>query len=226
MIFLTGDTHGKFKHRFSHENFPQKALTTKKDIVIILGDFGGVFSGGALEQSSLDWLNSQPFTTAFIDGNHEAFPLLEKFPTRHWCGGEVGEVRNSVFHLKRGQVYTIQGNTFFAMGGAPSIDRNSRIEGVSWWKEEIPSHVEYGKAIDKLHEWHWTVDYILTHTAPDRLVEKFLPLLPVYDQSLNKFLDTVLNAATYHKHFFGHFHQDLEVGDKHQLLYEKIIQIK
>ena len=225
MIFLTGDTHGEFKDRFSHENFPQKTLTTKKDIVIILGDFGGVFTGGAAEQAKLDWLNSQPFTTAFIDGNHENFELLDKLPRQKWHGGYVSYVRDSIIHLKRGQFFDL-GKTFFVMGGAPSIDKDLRTPYLDWWPEEIPSSVEYDCAINRLQQANWRMDYVLTHTVPNYLIEEFMPLRKVYDKSLDKFLKILLETSTYTKHYFGHFHKNLRIHDKHELLYDKIIQVE
>ena len=41
MIYATGDTHGNFQ-RFKPEYFPEQARMTRKDYMIICGDFGGV----------------------------------------------------------------------------------------------------------------------------------------------------------------------------------------
>lgn len=41
MIYITGDTHAGFKHRFNMDNFPEQREMTKDDYVIICGDFGG-----------------------------------------------------------------------------------------------------------------------------------------------------------------------------------------
>ena len=41
-IYITGDTHGDFR-RFSADNFPEGKTLTKKDYVIICGDFGGIW---------------------------------------------------------------------------------------------------------------------------------------------------------------------------------------
>lgn len=42
----------------------------------------------------------------------------------------------TIYHLMRGQVYNICNKSIFTFGGASSIDRNLRVDGVSWWKEE------------------------------------------------------------------------------------------
>ena len=46
MIYITGDTHAEFKHRFNMENFSEQKEMTKDDYVIICGDFGGVWDVG------------------------------------------------------------------------------------------------------------------------------------------------------------------------------------
>ena len=49
------------------------------DYVIICGDFGGVWNKDEesnTETMLLDWLECKPFTTLFVDGNHEGFDFL------------------------------------------------------------------------------------------------------------------------------------------------------
>ena len=121
MIYATGDTHGNFQ-RFAPEYFPEQAGMTKEDYMIICGDFGGVWDGGKKEERNLDWLEDLPFTTLFISGNHENFDLLSKYPTEEWNGGTIQRIRPHVIHLMRGQVFDLQGCSFFTMGGARSHD--------------------------------------------------------------------------------------------------------
>ncbi len=121
MIYATGDTHGNFQ-RFAPEHFPEQAGMTKEDYMIICGDFGGVWDGGKKEERNLDWLEDLPFTTLFISGNHENFDLLRKYPTEEWNGGKIQRIRPHVIHLMRGQIFDLQGYSFFTMGGARSHD--------------------------------------------------------------------------------------------------------
>ena len=78
MLYITGDCHGDFR-RFTVKNFPEQKQLTKQDCVLIAGDFGGVWDGSRQEQYWLDWLDARPFTTLFVDGNHENFDLLEQY---------------------------------------------------------------------------------------------------------------------------------------------------
>ena len=139
-IYITGDTHGEFA-RFTEEFFPEQAGMTKADCVMICGDFGGVWDGSEEEESWLDWLETRPFTTLFISGNHENFDRLAQYPVEQWNGGEVQLIRPSVIHLTRGQVFHIQGLTFFTMGGATTLPRKfwtrtspDSTTGASCWK--------------------------------------------------------------------------------------------
>ena len=77
MIFVTGDCHGNFE-RFKPEYFPEQAQMTKQDSVICAGDFGGVWFGDSRDDVALDWLESLPFTMAFVCGNHENYDALER----------------------------------------------------------------------------------------------------------------------------------------------------
>ncbi|MBQ9990753.1 MAG: metallophosphatase family protein [Lachnospiraceae bacterium] len=116
MIYITGDCHRNFE-RFNTKNFPRQKEMTKDDYVIICGDFGGVWdkdTSGREETWWLNWLENKPFTTLFVDGNHENFDRLYSYPVEKWKGGKVHKVRPSVIHLMRGQVYLIGGKKIFS----------------------------------------------------------------------------------------------------------------
>ena len=189
MVFITGDTHRNFS-RFSPDRFPEMRTMTKADAVIICGDFRGVWDDSPREAYWLDWLEEKPFTTLFVDGNHENFDRLGELPVHQWQGGKIHRVRPHVLHLMGGQVFEINGTTFFTMGGAASHDIQDgvldpaspdfeqeywfkrrtqqmfRVKGVSWWPQEFPSNEEYAEAVRNLERVNWKVDCILTHCAP------------------------------------------------------------
>ena len=124
MIYITGDCHGNFE-RFNPSIFPEQNEMTKEDYVIICGDFGGVWNRdeeSKEETMVLDWLDSRPFTTLFVCGNHENFDRLYQYPIEEWHGGKVHKIRESVLHLMRGQVFEIAEKKIFSFGGASSHD--------------------------------------------------------------------------------------------------------
>ena len=125
MIFVTGDCHGDFR-KFSTSAFPEQAEMTKEDIVIICGDFGAVWDADGERPSEtywLGWLDRKPFTTVFVDGNHENFERLSRdFEIVDFHGGKAHRLRDSVYHLMRGEIFDFEGRRFFAFGGARSHD--------------------------------------------------------------------------------------------------------
>jgi hypothetical protein len=252
MIYVTGDTHKDF-HRLTNGNFPECRGMGKDDYVIILGDFGGVWNKeeDGEEKFWFNWLEERPFTTLFVDGNHENFDRLLKYPEKEWHGGIVNEIRPSVLHLKRGYVFNIDGRKCFAFGGARSHDiqdgvlevgddrirkwrkdyrRMFRINHVSWWKEEEPSKEEMDLGIKTLEENDWNVDFVFTHECPSSDLFQLYHFLdksglPVESYELTNYLEEIKVKLNYKKWFFGHHHDNRAIDDKDLLLYEQIIRI-
>ena len=88
MIYITGDTHGS-PARLSRESMPFAERWTKRDTLIVCGDFGYLFTGGPKEELTLRELSFRPYTILFIDGNRENFDLLGAYPPAPWKGGMV-----------------------------------------------------------------------------------------------------------------------------------------
>ena len=222
MIYVTGDTHGNFR-RFQPEYFPEQAGMTKNDVVIIAGDFGGVWFGDSRDDETLDWLERLPFTLAFVCGNHENYDALERYPVAEWHGGKVHRVRPHVLHLMRGQVFELESYRFFTMGGAKSHDTNHRINHISWWRQELPSDEEYSEALQNLERYNWQVDYIITHCAPTSIA--LMGSRHNEADRLTDFLQEVRERAKYHYWLFGHYHDNKAIDEKHILLWEQIVRI-
>ena len=222
MIYVTGDTHGNFR-RFQPEYFPEQAGMTKNDVVIIAGDFGGVWFGDSRDDETLDWLERLPFTLAFVCGNHENYDALERYPVAEWHGGKVHRVRPHVLHLMRGQVFELESYRFFTMGGAKSHDTNHRINHISWWRQELPSDEEYSEALQNLERYNWQVDYIITHCAPTSIA--LMGSRHNEADRLTDFLQEVRERAKYYYWLFGHYHDNKAVDEKHILLWEQIVRI-
>lgn len=219
MIYITGDTHGiaeEFLERF--EQVPSPG-----DIVIITGDFGFIF--GERQKKELDILKDQPFTIAFIDGNHENFSELCALPVEEWNGGSVHRVSENIVHLMRGELFELFGSTFFTFGGAYSIDKAFRTENVSWWKQELPDETDYSHARETLGKCGYKADFIITHTCPDSLVERVCARPNQHDLELRQFLQWTADNTNFKRWFFGHYHNDKTLSDKFSLLYKTVITI-
>ena len=252
MIYVTGDCHGDFR-RFNTEIFTEQKEMTKNDTVIILGDFGGVWDFRGESRSEkywLDWLDKKPFTTVFIDGNHECFSRLYQYPIKEWREGKVHEIRPSVLHLMRGEIFTIEKNTFFAFGGASSHDINDgildpvndaskikdwyqdytkmfRINGISWWKEELPSQEEMNNGLLNLQKVNNKVDYIITHSPYTSLLRQMDGGSGLYENDyLTDYLQKIKQTVDYKYWLFGHMHVNQTYHwERSSCLYEQIIRV-
>ena len=81
MIYITGDIHREQDiHKINPREFTVGDTLTENDYVIICGDFGCVWDGSTGDNFWLKWLDSLPWNTLFIDGNHENFDVLNNDP--------------------------------------------------------------------------------------------------------------------------------------------------
>lgn len=207
-IFVCGDTHGDYDFsKLNSKNFPEYKTMTKNDYVIIVGDWGGIWDCGGSDRYVQNWYNQKPWTTLWVDGNHENFDAIAQYPVTEWHGGKVHMISDSIIHLMRGQVYEIGGKTFFTMGGADSIDKISRKERYTWWPQEMPTNQEYEEGFINLERYDNKVDYILTHCAPDSWVDMFSGGAYRHDK-LTNYLQVIFQTVEYRDWFFGHYHVD------------------
>ncbi len=246
-VYVTGDCHGGFQ-RFTTRNFPQLKGMDRGDFVIVAGDWGGVWAGEQVDGHRLDWLEAKPFTTLFVDGNHENFDLLNAYPEQMWHGGKVHMVRPHVLHLMRGQVFDINKLTWFTMGGAASHDIEDgildpaapdferrywlmrrmnarfRVLGRSWWPEEMPSEAEYAEAEASLERAGWCVDCVLTHCAPTSVTRAIDP--GYQPDRLTDFLETVRQRCQFSQWFFGHYHINRVIDGQFVVQWERISRVE
>lgn len=227
-IGITGDTHGDC-------NFRQVYKARKLGIthLIVLGDFGYIWNGDFYEQKVLDYLNKIGVKVLFIDGNHENFDLLNKYPVVDMYGGKAHKIRENIIHLMRGEVYEIGGKKYFAMGGANSIDKSyytlygklkHRVEGKDWWREEKISYLDKENAYKNLTKHNFEVDYILTHTCyPSALVS--VGGISMADD-VSDYLNYLRVNVNYKYWYFGHMHKNCKIeGFNTMCLYKEVIEL-
>ncbi len=229
MIYITGDTHIPIDiSKLNVKNFPQQKEMTKDDYVIVCGDFGLIWNyqgSDAEEKYWTKWLDDKSFTTLFVTGNHECFPRINEYPTTMWNGGEIQIISDSIYRLKNGSVFNINGKKFFTMGGARSTDKVYRTEGKSWWPEEIPPNSDFEKGLDNLKVNNNTVDYIISHCCSRQTLYKLSPYFEG-DDPLSSFFSVIETDVTFDKWFFGHYHIDKSIDNKHRACYQDIIRLE
>ena len=220
-LWITGDTHGfynEFMTRIAEHG------VREGDQIIVCGDFGFVFDHPD-NIASLFKLKKEPFMFYFADGNHEGFDRLAQYPEEDWQGGRVHRVADNILHLMRGNIFDIEGQSFFCMGGAYSHDKMYRTEGRTWFKEELPSQEEYDLADKNLAARGMKVDNIVTHTAPFTVIQALR--FSLYDQEflLDSYLDRIRETVEFGHWYFGHFHTDRTFLGKYTVLYDDMIKL-
>ena len=231
MIYIIGDRHGE-EDGFSDEKLPGQSAWGIDDTVIVTGDFGYVMRGerkNLPEKNKLDDLSGKPYSILFCDGNHESFDCLEEYPEEILYGAPVRRIRSNIFWLQRGYIYTIEGKSFFVMGGAYSIDKAFRMRYQAicgekiWFAQELPNSMEYNRAIDNLKSHDYKVDYIITHTAPRPMIPRIIGGYPDdHDRELTGFLDWVYHSVTFSHWFLGHFHVDMQINEQITVCYQGV----
>ena len=258
MVYITGDCHGDFRRFTKRQLVKLPFVLSEDDFVIVCGDFGLLWEKSKEFEYNLDWLSRLPFTLLWVQGNHENYHMISEYPLEDWNGGKVRHiVKDKIILLERGQVFTIEGKTYFTMGGASShdvqggiLDKDSptyhedfkkavrrgepfRILNVSWWKEELPSEEQLQEALINLEKYDFKVDYVISHCASNRtqdaLERYYLGIdceIGWYEKNiLTYFFEELEERLQYEKWFCGHYHEEIQIDEKHTILYYKIIPI-
>jgi len=154
-IYVIGDIHGGFE-------FLPNIL---KDVhpsafVVQVGDFGVYREYKSRWEKVVKDIKQHIF---FIDGNHEEFPLFydpdRRVPLPVWP---------QLTWIPRGTVLEVNGYRIGFMGGAASVDKALRTEGLDWWPQEVISYGEFERMLKN----EGPIDLLITHTPPQRIISR------------------------------------------------------
>ena len=219
MIYVTGDMHGDIE-RLYDSGFKQ---LKEGDTLIVAGDFGFLWDGSKAEKKIIKYLGSRKYTICFLDGAHDDLKKLAKYRKTVYKGGVVHRIYKNLFHMCRGQIFTIDGINIFTFGGGESDDMdNTDIEDL------LPNGNEMKEADENLQNCSDTVDYIITHEPPARIKDALrlkaqkTPITNV----LNAYFEELNSRCTYRKWFFGSVHMDKEITPRHRAVYTEYIPLE
>lgn len=229
-VFVTGDIHGaidieklfEFDGRFGNQ-------LTKEDYLIVAGDFGVIWTDEPDEEEELilKWLDKCPWTTLFIDGNHENHPRLATFPEVEILGGHAHQISKTVYHIMRGEVIEIEDLRILCMGGADSHDKKLRVDGKDWWAQERITEADVENARENLARYNFTVDYVISHSLPRIIQSRIFPYMKLNRSCF--MLEEIYNNIDINKAWItGHYHEDMirnEEGVYFRFIYDDIIGI-
>lgn len=221
MVYITGDTHG------DAERLSKNALKQLNDVdtVIVCGDFGFIWDKSRSEEKILKNLSKRKYNICFIDGTHENFDILNRYPVTMWNGGKTHKISDNIFHLMRGQVFEIDGLKIFTMGGGESPDLDSRLEDNPWLKYEIPSKDELLEGANNLDRYNCKIDIIVTH-EPSTTLKDFLKLSDAKGArvtTLNAYFDELAKCSEFERWFFGSLHTDKYISNKYIAVHKSLI---
>ena len=245
-MYFLGDVHAE-------SPLMRDFLNSEEKYCLQLGDFGFIFKyndwkwNRFLNHFAKNYPNKMIFT---VLGNHENYDRLNGYPVKNWNNGLVHEIRPSVFHLMRGQVFDIAGKKIFSFGGAACHDVDGgildtedpdfadkkkaadrswlpyRIKHISWWKEELPDDREYDEASKNLEAVDFKIDYIISHCCSSKTQNMLSSDGEYVTNALTDFFDLVREKCEFKKWYFGHYHDNKQVNQQNVLLYEDIVPLE
>jgi Icc-related predicted phosphoesterase len=182
-----------------------------------LGDVGFLWLKNENRDSlNFEILSKRKFPVLCVMGNHDPIYGRSDLPEEDIGIGEKVIVVNKnnpfIAYLKRGKIYTIDSYKILVLGGALSIDKDRRIEGISWWKEEYWSDKEK-KDLLKLLKSENEFDFVLSHTGPYKINYELACMgIPGRDKKMDDEvgeLNEKVDKKIKHRGWFcGHWHYD------------------
>ncbi len=215
MIYFTSDLHGEWNFK-GFQEYLSKA--EEDDLLIILGDVGVSFEKTEENREFTEKFLATDKNIAFVDGNHENFDFLNSFPEEEWMGGKVRRLSDNIVMLCRGEIYTIEGKTFFTFGGCKSSEKWKEM-GL-WYFGEEATDEEIAHAHEKLEAHNYSVDYILTHKY------ERVPAETGHFGALEELIQFINKNVSFRKWYAGHYHLNEKADDKHTYVYDELIEIE
>lgn len=148
-MFL-GDIHGNAHYL---EQAIDIAIKSGIKSILQVGDFYIYKLDNHIKEKLVD----NDINVYFIAGNHENWKLLSEFE-----GEGVTKFDDNLYYIPTGAEFTVGDMTAIAIGGAVSIDKHFRIEGFSWFPEEVLSEEEQNKLMSKDKNY----DLVVSHDCP------------------------------------------------------------
>ncbi|MDD4377832.1 MAG: metallophosphoesterase [Eubacteriales bacterium] len=222
MVYVTGDIHADI------EAFKNRGLRKLKkgDSLIVCGDFGFIWDGSKKEEKILKKIGKKKYNVLFMEGTHDNITKIRQYPLQDYCGGKARNITGNLYYLERGYVFNIDSKYIFAFGGGESNDTDCRQEGVSWWKEELPSQDEIEMAKENLEQYRNVVDYVVTHQCSGKIAD-FLYIDEFNRKNnLHYFLDYVMGNCRYKGWFFGKEHLDKAISPNTTAVFQKVLPLR
>jgi len=210
---IVGDIHGEF--RAINYNLNRIEGKVDYDLIIQLGDFG--FWKDALQRSKKKFPEMCKKPIYFIRGNHEEYSRYKRGKQRgpffnDYEGIIVPNYFDKCKNIPRyinDEMVEMDGLKVLGVGGAKSMDREFRILGYGWWREE-----EVNKEnVESIIRDNLKPDIILSHDAPTQFFKRSEYKGRFANRAGDKYLGKLYAQIKPRYWFFGHFHTHMEWKD-------------
>jgi len=195
-----GDVHGKIRAVMAT---CEHAAGAGIAVLVSVGDFG-FFPGRARGDRFLaeveEALERYGLYLILVDGNHDDHSALRSLALDEAGMGVIGPRAR---YAPRGLTWVMGGVGFMAVGGAFSIDRWARAEGVGWWREEVLGFEDTNRCLDA-----GRCDVIVSHDCPLGVGRVFYSGRIVPESEANRAtLQAIVESARPRVLVHGHYHQ-------------------
>lgn len=158
--------------------------------------------------------------------------------------GQIFELEGKRFFTFGGaSTHDIQGGILDRMSPTYAKDRKRankrglpyRVSGVSWWAQELPSETEMQEGRKNLNQAGNRVDYVISHCLSGRMQDVLKAVLAAGSDEktahesnaygkdiLTTYFDELEATLQYQHWYCGHYHVNLNVDERHTVLYKEI----
>ena len=207
-MYFLGDVHAE-------SPLMRDFLNSEEKYCLQLGDFGFIFKyndwkwNKFLNHFEKNYPNKMIFT---VLGNHENYDSIEKMPVKDMFGARCRKIRSNVYAVERGEILSIEGLNILCIGGADSIDKAWRQDGISWWTQEKISDTDVKKTVEK--GLTCSFDMVCSHAMPAFfMLQNFTPCFQTGSEfSLEKiYCDIENNGGHIPLWIGGHVHNSIDM---------------
>ena len=207
-MYFLGDVHAE-------SPLMRDFLNSEEKYCLQLGDFGFIFKyndwkwNRFLNHFEKNYPNKMIFT---VLGNHENYDSIEKMPVKDMFGARCRKIRSNVYAIERGEILSIEGLNILCIGGADSIDKAWRQDGISWWAQEKISDTDVKKTVEK--GLTCSFDMVCSHAMPAFfMLQNFTPCFQTGSEfSLEKiYCDIENNGGHIPLWIGGHVHNSIDM---------------
>jgi len=159
MIMYVGDLHGEVS---AFAEIDQIARKNNVDIIVQVGDSGVSWNDSCSVVKYFKERNLDSPIWYSCGGNHENWDRWRAHKLEQ--KSKVVEIVSGFFWVTRAHTIELDGKSHLFFGGAESIDKHMRVDGLTWWDYETPTASEFSDFFEAFDTGR--PDIVVAHEAP------------------------------------------------------------